>query len=147
MKEPIMFFVSAVAAMSVVAPAEIRVTNPQNFIWVAKEALPEGAYGTVVQGDPNAGEYAFLARFPKGFRVPLHWHSNDVHVLINSGSMRIIGRNGVVRVVEAGGFLTLPARHQYVAECEEGCSFLAYGSKPFDIIYFDPKDDPRLVRR
>ncbi len=36
---------------------------------------------------------------------------------------------------------------RYVAKCARPCTFLAWGEKPLDILYADPKDDPRKQTR
>jgi hypothetical protein len=47
-------------------------------------------------------------------------------------------------VIEEGGYFFLPGAMRYVARCAAKCTFLAWGEKPFDILYANPKDDPRL---
>lgn len=121
----------------------MRVVNPSEFKWKPKESLPPGASSATVHGDPTAGEYAFIARFPAGFTVPTHWHTNDVAVVLMKGSMTI-RRTGQPNVaIREGGFLFLAGGMRYVAHTPGECIFLAYGSKPFDIFYANPKDDPR----
>ncbi len=128
----------------------MSVLNPSEFEWKPKEALPPGASSATVHGDPAAGEYAFIARFPAGFTVPTHWHTHDVAVVLLKGSMTIRRDGGPDVAVQEGGFLLLPGGMRYVAHTPGECFFLAYGSKAFDIFYADPKDDPRtkaVVRR
>ncbi len=122
------------------------VVNPSEFEWKPKEALPPGASSTTVHGDPAEGEYAFIARFPAGFTVPTHWHTNDVAVVLMKGSMTIRrdGRRDVA--IREGGFLYLPGGMRYVAHTPAECVFLAYGSNPFDIFYANAEDDPRTKR-
>ena len=111
--------------------------------WKPKTALPPGAYGANLWGDPATGPYGFVGKFPVNFRVPLHSHTNDVRVVMLKGSA-IISYPGEADVVIAeGGYFLLPAKRAYVARCPKGCEFLAFDQLPFDIIYADPKDDPR----
>jgi hypothetical protein len=63
------------------------VVNPAQLAWKPKDALPPGAHGAVVRGDPNQGPYAFFGRFPAKFTVPMHWHSEDVAVVMTQGTM------------------------------------------------------------
>jgi hypothetical protein len=60
------------------------------------------------------------------------------------GSMVIEPLEGPAQTIEAGGYFFLPGGMRYVAKCAAPCTFLAWGEKPFDIIYAEPKDDPRL---
>jgi len=83
-------------------------------------------------------------RFPAKFTVPSHWHSNDVAVVMTQGAMVIEAEGAPARTIEQGGYFFLPGQMRYVAKCALPCTFLAWGEKPFDIHYSDPKDDPRL---
>lgn len=114
-----------------------------NLGWKPKETLPPGASSANAYGVPAEGNYAFYGKFPKQYTVPMHWHTNDVWVLIVKGSM-VIRRDGLSdSTIREGGFFFLPGLMQYIVYCCEECIFLAYGFKPFDIFYQDPKDDPR----
>jgi hypothetical protein len=66
-------------ATALVAP--FPVINPAQLAWKPKDALPPGAHGALVRGDPHTGPYAFFGRFPARFTVPMHWHTNDVAVV------------------------------------------------------------------
>jgi hypothetical protein len=123
------------------------VENVVNLSWKPKETLPPGASSTNVYGIPSEGDYAFYGKFPQDYTVPIHWHTNDVWVVIAKGSM-IIRRDGLRdSTIKQGGFFFLPGLMQYIAQCTEECIFLAYGFKPFDIFYRNPKDDPRNKSR
>src|SRR5690349_7708500 len=117
--------------------------NPADFHWKPKDALPPGASGAVLRGDPATGDYDFVAKFPAKYTVPLHSHTNECVVVMRKGAMTI-GRPGEKAVtIKAGGLFVLPAKMVYTAHCTAACEFLVHGSAPFDIIYADPKDDPR----
>jgi hypothetical protein len=73
----------------------------------------------------------------------MHWHTNDVWVVIAKGSMLIRRDVFPDLTIDRGGFFFLPGGMQYVAHCNDECIFLAYGFKPFDIFYRNPNDDPR----
>ena len=74
----------------------------------------------------------------------MHWHTNDVAVVMTQGSMEIEPQSGPAATIEQGGYFFLPGEMRYVARCAEPCTFLAWGEKPFDILYANPKDDPRI---
>jgi uncharacterized protein YjlB len=85
----------------------------------------------------------FFGRFPPRFVVPMHYHTNEMMVVMMKGNM-IIGRSGKPDVeVSEGGFFVLPAGMAHSARCEQGCTFLVHGNNPFDIIYSNLTDDPR----
>lgn len=122
------------------------VKNPADFQWKVKEALPQTpspAHSAVAWGDPAKGGYAFFGKFPAGFTVPMHWHTNEVLVVMTKNSMVITPAGGAPRDIKEGGFFSLPAKMKYVAQCAQECVFLAWGDKPFDIFYENRNDDPR----
>ena len=129
------------------AAAGFPILNPAQLAWKPKDALPPGAHGAVVRGDPHEGPYAFFGRFPARFVVPMHWHTNDVAVVMTKGSMVIEPDGGAPQSIEEGGYFFLPGQMRYVATCARPCTFLVWGEKPFDILYADPKDDPRKQAR
>jgi hypothetical protein len=122
---------------------QMQVSNPSSFQWKPKDTLPPGAFATLVFGDTHVGNYDFFGKFPAKYTVPMHWHTNDVMVVMMQGSM-VIAREKMPDVeIKQGGFFMLPGGMKYTAHCEEECIFLAHGPKAFDIFYQNPKDDPR----
>jgi hypothetical protein len=122
--------------------------NPADFHWKIKDTLPQKpspAHAAVVWGDPPKGAYAFFGKFPAAFTVPMHWHTNEVLVVMTKNSMVVTPEGGQPRVINEGGFFSLPAKMKYIAHCDQKCVFLAWGNQAFDISYEDPKDDPRTV--
>ena len=124
-------------------PDAMPVVQLADAHWKPKDALPPGAFGAVLRGDPAKGDYDFLGKFPAKYTVPRHLHTNEVVVVMMTGTM-VIGREGRPDVsIGEHGLFVLPAKLAYTAHCEAACMFLVHGDKPFDIIYGDPKDDPR----
>jgi len=121
----------------------MTVVHPADRHWKPKTALPPGAFGANLWGDPATGPYGFVGMFPDNFRVPLHRHTNDVRVVMLKGSMVIAYPGETEVTISEGGYFLLPARRAYVASCARACEFLAFDQLPFDIVYVDPKDDPR----
>jgi hypothetical protein len=121
----------------------VAVARPSELRWQPKETLPAGAFAAVAHGDPHAGPYAFYGRFPSGFRVPAHWHSADVEVILLAGTMHIERDGAAPRTIAPDEYVFLPAGLAYAAHCPEGCLFLAWGREPFDIHYVRAEDDPR----
>src|SRR5260370_7167816 len=62
-------------ALSAAAPG-FPIFNPAQFVWKPKDALPPGAHGAVVRGDPQEGPYAFFGPFPPSLVVPLPSHTH-----------------------------------------------------------------------
>jgi len=128
------------------APEPMIVAQYGALQWKPKEALPPGAFASVVRGDPAKGDYDFIARFPAHYTVPEHWHTHEVWVVMLKGSMTIARKGEKDVTIGESGFFSLPAAMHYVARCEGECSFLVHGNQPFDIFYADDKDDPRKKR-
>jgi hypothetical protein len=119
------------------------VVHATDFHWKAKEALPPGAFGATLRGDPAKGSYDFVGKFPAKYTVPLHSHTNECVVVMLEGTMTIARPGQPDVAIAKHGLFVLPAKLAYVARCESACMFLVHGDKPFDIIYADPKTDPR----
>src|SRR2546427_11260819 len=53
-------------------------------------AMPKGAKMAVLEGDPtHPGTYTVRLRFPDGFRVPPHWHTQTEHVTVIAGVLHV----------------------------------------------------------
>src|SRR3954464_14762631 len=98
--------------------AAFPLLNPSELTWKVKDALPAGAHGATVRGDPHLGPYAFFGRFPAKFTVPMHWHTNDVAVVMTRAAMVIEAEGAPARTIEQGGYFFLPAQMRYIAKCE-----------------------------
>ena len=111
--------------------------------------LPEGAQIAVLLGHP-AEEGAFVIRFkfPAGFEVPPHRHSKEEHLTVLSGRFgmspgAVLDKTGVTPLTP-GGFVRIPAGLSHFAWAEEETVVQLNGMGPFDIIYVDEADDPRI---
>src|SRR6185436_5234652 len=99
-----------VAFTTTAAADPLAAVNPADFHWKPKEALPAGALGAVLRGDPAKGDYDFVGKFPRKYTVPLHSHTNEVVVVMLRGTM-VIGRPGRADVaIDANGLFVLPAK-------------------------------------
>ena len=86
-------------------------------------------------------------KFPAGFIVPPHRHSKDEVVTVISGRFVITAGEKVDRAalksLPAGSFFHMPAGMVHYAWAESESVVQVNGMGPFDVIYIDPKDDPR----
>ena len=110
--------------------------------------LPKGGEFAVLSGDPTqSGSYAIRAKFPAGYTVPPHFHSQDENVTVISGKLamglsdQINGSNE--KTLTPGGYMRLPAGVHHYAVAKEDTVIQVHGQGPFDINYLNPKDDPR----
>ena len=114
----------------------------------APPSLPPGAQATVLLGSPaKEGPFVLRLKFPAGFVVPPHRHSKDELVTVISGRFSIVGGEIVDRAafrpLAPASFVHIPAGtpHHAIAETESVVQINGVG--PFDVVYLNPKDDPR----
>ncbi len=120
-----------------------------SIVWgVAPPSLPAGAEAAVLFGSPaQEGPFVLRLKFPAGFVVPPHRHSQHEFVTVLSGKVAFGTGEAVDRTslapLPGGSFVELPpGMPHYVVTFED--TILQVNAKgPFDVIYVDPKDDPR----
>ncbi len=129
------------AAHHTVVPADEVKWGP------APPSLPPGAQASALLGHPSKeGPFVLRLKFPSGFVVPPHRHSKDEFVTVLAGGFAIgsgekLDRN--VKPLSTGSFVHLPAGMPHFAWAEVESVVQINGTGPFDVIYVDPKDDPR----
>ena len=123
--------------------------NPGQLKWgPGPPALPAGAQLAVLSGDPaKAGLFTIRLRFPAGYRVMPHRHPSDELVTVISGETALgMGRafnpSRATRMVQ-GGFVVAPANMNHYAFTRTGAIIQITARGPFQVIYVNPKDDPR----
>jgi quercetin dioxygenase-like cupin family protein len=125
------------------------VVSAESVQWGAAPAsLPPGAQAAALLGAPGKeGPFVLRLKFPAGFVVPPHRHSKDELVTVLSGRFSITSGEKVdraaVKPLPAGSFFHLPAGMPHYAIAETETIVQINGNGPFDVVYVDPKDDPR----
>ena len=114
----------------------------------APPSLPPGAQAAVLLGSPaKDGPFVIRLKFPAGYIVPPHRHSKDEFVTTISGRFLITTGEKVDRAslkpLPPGSFFHLPAGMAHYAWAEVESVVQVSGMGPFDVVYIDPKDDPR----
>jgi quercetin dioxygenase-like cupin family protein len=114
----------------------------------APPSLPAGAQAWVLHGSPaKEGPFVIRLRFPAGFVVPPHRHSKDELVTVISGSFSITPGDKVdrsaLRAMPPASFFHLPAGMTHYAVAETETVVQINGVGPFDVVYANPKEDPR----
>jgi len=114
----------------------------------APPGLPKGAKVAVLNGDPGkAGNFVVMAKFPSGYKVPPHWHSNDENVTVIHGDL-MMGTGDkadekMAHSVKAGGYSYVPAKAHHWVSAKGETTIQIAGGGPFDITYINASDDPR----
>ena len=123
--------------------------SPKDIKWAsAPTSLPKGAMVAVLQGDPGKpGPFVMRLMMPAGYKVSPHWHSQDEHLTVISGTL-YIGMGDryephTARGLAAGGFHFLPGKSHHFAYAKKPTVVQVNGNGPFDITYINPADDPR----
>jgi quercetin dioxygenase-like cupin family protein len=111
-------------------------------------SLPPGAQAAALLGSPaKEGPFVLRLKFPPGFVVPPHRHTKDEFVTVISGRFAITSGEKVDRAslqaLAPGSFVHLPAGMPHYATTDVETIVQINGIGPFDVVYVDPKDDPR----
>ncbi|MGQ0506430.1 MAG: cupin domain-containing protein [Myxococcaceae bacterium] len=141
---------SATAACKAAVVPEHMMAMPKDLKWGdGPPGLPAGAKLAVLQGDPGQPNQVFTIRLkmPANFKISAHWHSADELVTVISGNLMIgHGEKADWKTMTAsgpGGFFAMPAKMAHYAMAKGETIVQLHGIGPFDINYYDPKDDPR----
>jgi len=91
----------------------------------------QGRESAILWGDPDAGAYGMLVRYPAGSGRGWHTHPNPVHLVVISGTWVVQIEGGVTREITAGGGSQEGAGVVHAGRCKEGapCVFLLTGEK------------------
>ena len=124
--------------------ANHSITTPESLKW---EPLAGPAMKAVVSGDPSqSGPYVMRIKSPDGFRIPPHWHPQDEHVTVLSGTFRLgMGEKFdevALRDLGPGGFVFIPREMRHFATSRGESIIQVHGMGPFQINWVNPADDP-----
>jgi quercetin dioxygenase-like cupin family protein len=114
----------------------------------APASLPPGAQAAVLLGNPaKEGPFVLRLKFPAGFVVPPHRHSKDEFVTVIAGRFGVAAgeklERGASPQLPPASFVHLPAGMAHYAWVDGEAVVQINGVGPFDVMYVDPKDDPR----
>ena len=113
----------------------------------APAVFPAGAKMAVMQGDPSSSNlFTVRLDFPKGYRVPPHFHPTDEHITVISGNF-LVGMGDKIDTKQAmsltqGGFATAPAQQHHWAVARTRTIVQVHAVGPFQLSYVNPSDDP-----
>jgi quercetin dioxygenase-like cupin family protein len=127
--------------------------TPDKLQWgPAPQVLPAGSQLAVVEGDPTkSGPYTMRLKMPAGYKIAPHHHARREHVTVMSGEFKVgMGDKfdeSKMNSFSPGSFAWLePAVHHYAMAATESVIQL-HGTGPWEIIYINPSDDPRNVKK
>ena len=144
-----MLIISLGAALLAGSAAQSQV-NPANLKWgPAPAGLPKGAQLAVLSGDPGKeGMFTIRLKFPANYAIPAHHHPADEHVTVLSGRTYYGMSDKLDRAkakrLTAGHSVVMKAEHNHWVFTRSAPVTVQVKSKgPFEVVYADPKDDPR----
>ena len=110
--------------------------------------LPAGAKFAVVSGDPGKeGMFTVQIKMPAGYAVPAHHHPTDERVSVLSGELGYGMGDKLDRdhagTVNRGYHVVMQAGMNHWVFTKDAATVQVSAMGPFQIVYVDPKDDPR----
>ncbi len=127
--------------------------RPEEVKWMdAPNALPAGAKLGVLEGDPfKEGLYTMRLRAPDAYKIPPHFHKKVEHVTVISGQFNLgMGEkfdDKAAQAMPAGTFGFLPPGMKHFAFAKGETVIQLHGMGPWEIVYVNPADDPRGVKK
>jgi quercetin dioxygenase-like cupin family protein len=115
---------------------------------LAPPSLPPGAQAAVLLGSPaKEGPFVLRLKFPSGFTIPPHRHSQDEFITVIAGGFAVASGETLDRAaakpLPPASFVHLPAGMPHYAWADGETIVQINGIGPFDVKYVDRKDDPR----
>lgn len=130
------------------APAKTT-HHPANLKWMdGPPGLPSGAQMAVVSGDPGKkGMFTVRIKMPADYAVPAHHHPTDEKVSVVTGKIGYGMSDKLDREkaksLSPGNRLTMKAGMNHWVFATRPAVIQVSAMGPFQIVYADPKDDPR----
>jgi hypothetical protein len=114
----------------------------------APPGLPAGGRMAVLDGDPSKpGSFTVRLEAPKGYEVRPHHHPTVERVQLISGAFMLgHGKNwddAKLDPLAVGTEVNLAAREPHFVRATEQSIVEIHSEGPFEIVYENPKDDPR----
>jgi len=140
-------------ASSVTATEQHKVINPADLQWGdPPPGFPAGAKVAVLSGDPGkSGVYTVRMRAPAGYKIMPHTHPTAEMITVISGTFHLGAGDkfdeSAGHAMAAGAFTAMPAGMKHFVWFTEDSIIQVYGEGPFQIVYVNPADDPRNVKK
>jgi quercetin dioxygenase-like cupin family protein len=135
-----------VAALIAASPSQAKSLK---WIDASGAGLPKGAQMAVLSGDPGkAGEFKVQIKMPAGYAVPPHHHPADEVVRVRSGTLNYgmgdkVDKSNAGTLSDPKTHVTMQAGMNHWVFTTDAALVEVTGTGPFQIVYADPKDDPR----
>ena len=140
----------SLTALVAASPAQAKGTK---WMDAAGAGLPAGAKMAVVKGDPvKAGDFTVRIKMPANYSVPPHHHPGDEVVRVMGAGTLSYGMGDKIDKANAGSLtkgyhVTMQAGMNHWVTTTDPLDVQVSGAGPFQIVYADPKDDPRSAAK
>ncbi|MEQ1516019.1 MAG: cupin domain-containing protein [Usitatibacteraceae bacterium] len=132
------------------SPANGIGMNAQDIPWRASATYPEVSIANLGRGGAG-GAVVIRARYPDGYVEPPHSHTPEGQVTVLSGVVHYgVGTRAdraATKAYRAGAFFTIPPNVPHFLWVEGETVIQAYWLGAPDVVFVDPKDDPRRAKQ
>ncbi len=145
MKKLFLFSAFVFIALIVVGATDIyaqeKMTKEQ-VIWPADKVkwveMPNtgGVMRAVLWGDPDKGASGVFIKFPAGLKLPTHYHTNAMKIVVLSGTLVYTPEGGSENKLGPGSYLSFGPEDRHFSGPGEGsgCTFFIEQSGKFDMV-------------
>jgi quercetin dioxygenase-like cupin family protein len=146
-----MLLLVSLTAFVASSAAQAQMNNADLKWGAAPPGLPAGAQLAVLSGDPGKeGMFTIRLKFPANYTVPPHQHPSEELVTVIDGQMSV-GMGDTLDKAKAAalthaGYVAMPAKMNHYAFTTSGATIQITSNGPFQIVYVNPKDDPRTAK-
>lgn len=120
------------AALLAADPARITARAADEIDWKASGSLPPGAEYHLVYEEKATRGVQTLARFSRGYVLPLHSHSHDEVLFVLKGKI-LLSSEGQETLMRAGGYAVIPAGMAHALQAKSACEIMATLPGPYDL--------------
>jgi quercetin dioxygenase-like cupin family protein len=99
------------------------------------KGAPPGIMISPIRGDATKGRYAALIKFPVGLKVPLHYHRNNIKIVVIQGAYIYTPKGEAKQRFGSGSFVSYPGGDKHSTNSDESTETIFYLEQPgkFDL--------------
>ena len=138
------------AAALVAGSAAPGAAKSSHAKWMPAPGLQPGATMSVVKGDPGkaGSDFVINVKFPANYTIAPHHHPTDETVRVLGAGTLTYGMGDKINTASSasltkGYHVTMQAGMNHWASTTDAVEISVSGKGPFEIVYVNPKDDPR----
>ncbi len=107
----------------------------EDIKWEPLKGGPPGVMSATLWGDNTKGAYGGLIKFPAGFMAPLHYHTNDIKIIVIKGAYVYTPEGGTQKRFGPGSYVSYPAGDRHTTHGVEDSETIFFIEQPgkFDL--------------